>query len=402
MPLENLRPSPQPDSGSAPANRPARVVFLSFALLLFLANALAAFASQSYLVAFDSPMLTRFATLVVLPTLLVSLMIYGMMAFNPAVPKRWFLPLIAFGPAAGLLSLPLYIYFYHCSAWIGWGISLAQVVLCLTILRQVLGSWKVRWPLMAPQHFGASSFRWSHLIGFTAVHLFLVLPAAVIYLLGCASLAANHFTDGFVTLRPSGISMEIREYVRTDGKIVELVPMSHIADLEFYQTLSASLPATATFLLEGVSDRTHRLPDKVGYGKTAASLGLVEQQLHFKPKGKLVAADLDLSEFSESSLELLRRTMAVHSQGMATRSLPLFATSPSPTDLQSLFDDLLVQRNRHLLMVLEKELLESDHLVVPWGAAHMPGIADGVLQAGFRLHRSQQHVAIRFGGRPLQ
>ena len=72
--------------------------------------------------------------------------------------------------------------------------------------------------------------------------------------------------------------------------------------------------------------------------------------------------------------------------------------SPPPAILQDLFNDLLINRNRHLLAVFQERLPTSEHIVIPWGAAHMPGISEGVLKAGFHLQDTEDHVAIRFWG----
>jgi hypothetical protein len=62
-----------------------------------------------------------------------------------------------------------------------------------------------------------------------------------------------------------------------------------------------------------------------------------------------------------------------------------------------LFDDILEKRNQHLWGEIQKRLSQTDHIVVPWGAAHMPEIAAEIQQAGFKLDDTQRYVVIRFG-----
>jgi len=61
-----------------------------------------------------------------------------------------------------------------------------------------------------------------------------------------------------------------------------------------------------------------------------------------------------------------------------------------------LFDDLLRKRNEHLLSELRSRLSDPEPIIIPWGAAHMPGIAAGVEAYGFRLAETQEYPVIRF------
>ena len=61
-----------------------------------------------------------------------------------------------------------------------------------------------------------------------------------------------------------------------------------------------------------------------------------------------------------------------------------------------LWDDLLHKRNRHLLEELRVRLPAAEQVIVPWGVAHMPGIAEGIQAAGFRLDGTQEYTVIRF------
>jgi hypothetical protein len=397
MSLEDF-PPPLPSESSRLGLRTAVAAFLNFALVLFVASVAVSLASDSLILFLKNDALAGVAGFLAVPSFFTVLVVYGLMAVTPLVPKRIFLPLTWSGPAAALMALPVMIYGFHHSAWIAWGSSLGQFLLCLVILHGRRGSWGFRWPLLAVSQLGKDTFRWRNSIGFVAVHLLVVLPVVIVYLLACGSLAVSYFTDGFVSLRPSGVTMQVRKYSREDGKTVELVAMSHIGEPEFYQSLAATFPPTATVLMEGVSDEGKLMPEKVGYTKTARDLGLAEQHEVFKLQGELVSADVDIGQFSKVTLDCLKRTMVIHAKGLTAETLPLLM-QPSPADLpQHLFDDLLRRRNEHLLAVLRERLLTSDHLIIPWGAAHMPGISAGVLKAGFRLQNTQESTAIRFGG----
>src|SRR5208282_3550763 len=88
-------------------------------------------------------------------------------------------------------------------------------------------------------------FSWRNLSVFLLANVFVLLPAVVFYLVVCAALAVDHFSEGFVALRPGGLTVQARKYVRNDGKTIQLFPMSHIADAAFYQKVSQSFPTNS-------------------------------------------------------------------------------------------------------------------------------------------------------------
>jgi hypothetical protein len=70
---------------------------------------------------------------------------------------------------------------------------------------------------------------------------------------------------------------------------------------------------------------------------------------------------------------------------------------PQPPNFQEqLFDDLVRKRNEHLLGEIRARLPQSENIIVPWGALHMPGIAKEIQEFGFRLHETRDYTVIRF------
>jgi hypothetical protein len=149
--------------------------------------------------------------------------------------------------------------------------------------------------------------------------------------------------------------------------------------------------------MEGVSDNRKLVQAPSNYSKMAESIGVVEQQKAFKPRGVIVPADVDMSEFSPETLTMLKSAMLIHSKGVTAETLPILM-SPAPPGLEKrLMEDILTKRNRHLLEVLHQKLPESHHIIVPWGAAHMPEIAREIEKSGFKLAATRRYMAIRFG-----
>jgi hypothetical protein len=86
-----------------------------------------------------------------------------------------------------------------------------------------------------------------------------------------------------------------------------------------------------------------------------------------------------------------------HAKGLNRETIqPLIHFSPSPQTLNQLFDDILRKRNQHLVEEIQSHLLLSDNIMVPWGVAHMPGIAKAILKMGFHLDETHKYTVIRF------
>jgi hypothetical protein len=372
------------------------VATLNVFLALFLASSALSLLDASLVYFFKSQVLTGAASVLGLILLLMSCLIYGLIAFCPMIPKRWFIPLALFIPASNLIVLPLLIYYFDQLRLITWIVAICQFLLGLLILNQLKGKINFSWPLLKADQLKPRKFSWLNLTIFSFANLFVLLPFAAIYSAFCASAAAKHFTDGFVTLRPEGVTMQVRNYVRDDGKKIQLVPMSHIGEAAFYQSLNQSFPDHAVVLMEGVTDHGNQLPNKTGYSRMAKSLGVSEQQQEFKPKGEMVAADIDIRMFSKETLDLLNKSMLIHSKGVTPETLSSLL-QPAPEHIEKLlWDDLLTKRNTHLLEVLHARLPQSEIIIVPWGALHMPGISKEILKSGFHLESTQDHVAIKF------
>jgi len=130
----------------------------------------------------------------------------------------------------------------------------------------------------------------------------------------------------------------------------------------------------------------------------ATKLGLAEQVKEFKPdRGEMVRADIDVDQFATNTIDFLNLVTLIQAKGLNDENLQkLIRYSPSPTFQEQLLNDLLRKRNRHLLEQINARLPQSDNLIVPWGAAHMPEIAGAIQKGGFRLAQTREYVAIRF------
>jgi hypothetical protein len=282
---------------------------------------------------------------------------------------------------------------------ISWLISFAQVAFGLSLFYWLQGGFKFRWPLVPKRLLEQRTFSWFNSSVFLAVNLFLLIPAVALYLILFAAVAVDHFSDGFLELRPNGLTVQVRKYVRNDGRTIQLVPMSHVGEADFYQKLTESFPVDSTILMEGVTDNRNLLTNRISYKRMAKSLGLAPQEKEFRPRRvEMVRADVDVDEFTPNTIDFLNLVMLIHAKGVnAENVLKLLQYSPPPHFEQQLFDDLLQKRNRRVLDEIRDQLTESQNIIVPWGAAHMPGIAKEIQKSGFRLKETRDYLAIRFG-----
>lgn len=374
-------------------------VLLSLGLGLFLADGLISALDDTFILFFNVHVLGGIRGLVGFFSIVLGLVIYVLMAITPMIPKRKFIPLALFNMLAPLGALPFWIYYHEKIQIVIWAISLLQVFCALTILAAVQGGPKIRLPLVSEERLNPQGFSWLNLGGFVAANACVLLPLVLIYLFACASLAVGHFSEGFVALHPAGLSVQMRKYVRNDGKSVLLYPMAHVADRNFYSTISRSFPSNSLVLMEGVSDSQHLLTNHISYKRMAATLGLSEQQKEFRPSEETMErADVDVSEFTPNTIGFLNLVMRIHSQGLNAGTLmELMTLSPPPGFEKELFDDLLRKRNRHLLNEMKTRLPETENIVVPWGAAHMPEIAREIQKDGFQLADAREYTVIRFG-----
>lgn len=326
--------------------------------------------------------------------------VYFLMGITPMIPKRVFLPAALFYFAAMLTVFPVLIYcrdWVRGALWEDWVVSIGQVVLGLILIRWFRGGWKFRWPFIEEKQLGELRFSPRNLIVFVLANIFVLVPAVIVYFTICASLAVSHFTDGFMALRASGVAVQVRKYVRNDGKRIELVPMAHVADADFYHKISQSFPTNSVVLLEGVTDTNNLLTNGISYKRMARTLGLVEQKENFKPKGELVRADVDVGQFTTNTINLLNAIMLIHSKGMnsvAMMQMSQFSMTPALED--EVLNDLIAKRNQHLLQVLRERLPKSDIIIVPWGAGHIPGVAKEIQKDGFQQDDAQEYIVMRW------
>jgi hypothetical protein len=376
-------------------------ILLSVYLALFIAAGFISVVNDSLVIFFNLYFLIVISGIFSSMAALAAPVVYILMGLTTMIPKRVFVPVTLFYLAGLLAIFPVGI--YSNSDWSGlswrldWVVSFCQMTVGVAMIFWLRGGWKIRWPIVEEKHLGDRNFSWRNPAIFALANAFILAPAILVYLVLCAVLAIDHFTGGFLTVHPRGLTVQVRQYARDDGRQVELVPMAHVADADFYRKISQSFPTNSIVLMEGVTDEHHLLTNGISYKRMAHSLGLVEQKKEFKPRGEVIDADIDVDEFSTNTINLLNLVMLFHAKGLnAETAMNLALYSPPPDVQRQLFDDLLHKRNNHLLEKLQDELSQTNIIIVPWGAGHMPGIVEALQKDGFRLTETKDYTVIRF------
>jgi hypothetical protein len=218
-------------------------------------------------------------------------------------------------------------------------------------------------------------------------HVFGLLPAAVVYLAVSGSVMVERISAGFVQLRLSGLYVEARTYQR-EGRKVLLLPTAHIAAPDFYANLVREVPKRGSVLLpEGVTDHRTILGTRVTYSGPAKAMGVVEQPdfEHTLPS-EVRSVDADLSDFAPATQMFLKRVFRGFqrwSEGDGAGAAEIFLDLPAP-DLAQLREDILSKRNARVVEGILREVEHFECVVVPWGAAHMPGIEQRLLASAFQ------------------
>ncbi len=405
--MEQVPPPPSleapPLLPSRPKKSSALAVLLSFCLVLFLVDGLISFVDDGVIVLFHAHALSLIRGLISLATLVMAVGLYGLIGMTRVVPKRLFLPIPLFCLGSMLITFPLAIFWYHHIQEIGFVISAAQLMLGVLLIGLIPRQKMRSWPLVGEEQLGAGGFSGRRFAVFALVNVFVVLPLVVVYLFACSARAVSHFSEGFMALHPSGFTVQVRKYVRDDGKAIQLFPMAHVAAASFYQQVARTFPSNSLVLMEGVSDEGNLLTNKISYKRMAKTLGLAEQKETFAPSesaSEVVRADVDVDEFSPSTIDFLNLVMLFHAQGATPENISrMMQYSPPPGFEEQLFDDLLTKRNAHLLGEIRSNLQTSDNIMVPWGVAHMPGLAREIQKYGFHLSETREIVVIPFGKR---
>jgi len=246
---------------------------------------------------------------------------------------------------------------------------------------------------------------WKHSLVMALVWLPLGLVTIPITLSGLTE-GVENFAGEYIDIGLHGLDLKERVFEK-DGKTIHLVGMVHVGDAAFYKEMDDRLKDAAgrhLVLTEGVDDKDGMLPENfrtgATYSKMAKRFGLTPQRHEgaevtaktkdawedaWKARGfTFKNADIDISELDEEHLETL--ILILELMDVENLSELIFM---NPNDLPAVeihdafVEGLLMQRNDHLMAVLEENIADFDVVHIPWGAAHLPDIEERLLGQGY-------------------
>jgi hypothetical protein len=244
------------------------------------------------------------------------------------------------------------------------------------------------------QQWAEAQFSLARTFGATAIQLLVLLPALMGYLVWSGQLMVRKISRGFIQIDATGLYTEARDYEK-NGKVIHLLPTVHIATPAFYDTLMASLPESDLVVLpEGVTDRKNLMKAHLDYSVAADSVGL-QTQPNLAGKRKepaLKPCDADVSDFSPSTLAVLNGVAGALQSAASGDTLGALQSLSTLDDKNTatIIEDIIETRNAKVVAGIQQVIQQYGHIVVPWGAAHMPGIEREILKMDFRKTESRR------------
>jgi hypothetical protein len=319
--------------------------------------------------------------------------VYALVALGPTLPARIFLPLVVTGVWLNFGAAPLVM--WTGIDGLGLAASAIQLLAAIAGLAAVRHHTGGRWLLPTDATAPFSASRFVALVGGAVV----VAPLALIVYSGVALGSYAHAaTAGFLAFDLEGITLADRTYRHTDRQ-VRLVGMMHIGEGDRYADLFGSFAVPGTVVLEeGVTDETNLIQRKFSYENVAGKLGLDQQSRiadHFEEDAEwphLQHADVDMADLSPETHAVLEKVGAIWEADDLLAMVEMFRSiEVTPEDLELVQRDILDVRNEHLLIEIDGAMADYAHVVVPWGALHMPWIEEQLTLRGFELESEKEH-----------
>lgn len=343
---------------------------------------------------------------------LLSLAVWLAAIATPRLPKRVALPPAAFVLWWSLGGVPLGLLIESQAArlLLASGLQALLAAGAFAGVRRRYGAWWLSRSALAAR----PAFRPLYTVGALGLHLLLapLVLAGTLALLVAEGLTRS--TDRFVSFGAPGLLLEERRYRRDDREVV-LVGMMHVGDPELYREIYASFVRDSTLVLqEGITDEEGRIRGRLSYEPLAEALGLGAQpavaqvldELHADDEDAgpgwphLRHADVDAAEFSAETLtfiEQMARVLGAEDPAAALRAFGAYLRGLDADAWPTIRHDILTRRNAHVVDELAAALPDYARVVIPWGALHMPGIQQALLEQGFESVEARRRLAVDYG-----
>lgn len=390
--------------------------FINFFLIAYALDAVISTLDDLITVLFGVHLLGPVRNLVGTAVFFLCIPVYLSLGIDSRLPKRVLLPplLLALWAGFGCLPLPLLL---DDDRLVLLGVSLLQLSLSvyafLSVRRISGGHW-----LLQPEFFARPVFRLKNTALFATANIILVPLVCGLLLVSSVSLYLDDKTAGFMQMRADGLYLQEQTYTQ-DDQTIHLVAMIHIGNEEYYKELSEFLSKdNIVVLAEGVTDKTGLIKDFPSYSKFADLLGLDTQenmafrgrfvepeQLGDVPANAqepvIVKADTDSRNLSEETLAFIRHVGELLNSDRPFAEkfntyMDWYSENMTPEKEEAVMNEIIDERNNVLLAHLDEALRYYDTVVIPWGALHMPGLEEAILEKGFIPGESNSRLAVKY------
>ncbi len=225
-------------------------------------------------------------------------------------------------------------------------------------------------------------------------------------------------SDSYIKFTPSGVHT-LETQLRQDGHPnVRLVGMMHFGATASYDKLYRSFAKPQSLILEeGISDRQR--PTRTSYRCAAQTTLSVTRSVMEQPSlciidgahrvasvsaalggpgVDIVNADVYLQELSPQTqewitlnLDLLKKFTTGDLRELDWRYVYEQLSNPIP---EQVWDDILYARNDRVIDSFQLASEHYNHVVIPWGAMHGPGLQQSLLELGFTATDSKYHLIL--------
>lgn len=280
--------------------------------------------------------------------------------------------------------------------------DLLIISLIPNLIHMALGVFALIWHQRHPSFFDKRfEVHWFKRASLAVVIPSLILAIFTIQSLGNAVTLIHGGSKQYIKFENGSLLMTEKVFKKGDTK-VRLIPMMHIGKKEFYHELNKDLDLSNTlYLLEGVKDEKNLIKG-IDHKKTAKFIGTDSQSDEFKPgenlgeefkniEVKTLVADIDASELSKPTVEILNFMSDENKDNMITKYMEL-SEMLQKKENQTLYYDIIEKRNSHLISLFEENESKYETIIIPWGALHMPDIekrleAMGYINTGKNVER---------------
>ncbi len=370
----------------------------------------------------DIRMLIAFSALMQGTILYVSLAFTRRLSFKlvgwPALFLLW-------ANLTGCFPLPLF-YLKSAGLWLaGAQMLMAFILVGIAWHSQAVASG----PGFLDPAMGREGFTWRRFLHFAAVNVVFLPMLALATFLGSAVESIDKATAGYVRLRPSGLYVTQTSFAK-NSHTVALDGMMHVADADFYQKIQWGVAGVKTLvLLEGVSDENHLLAGGLGMDKLAKYFGLnsqmergeyrttIDKMTAKEDAGEVAAdglvemdkevdvrrADVDVKTFRPQTISYLKAVAMLYQSTQTGKLESFLKVMEDKKDVlqndrvvRGAMEDILTNRNTHLIQQIEKGMETHNRIVVPWGAMHLAGIEEYLRSKGFTEVNREEKPAILF------